>query len=181
MYYIALLRGINVGGHRVVKMGDLRSIFTQMGLGEVRTYIQSGNVFFESFERDTTRLESRIESELARQLGFEVPTLIRDVSMVQALAAQHPFELLPAEEHPVYVVFLKSEPSPDRLAALLALNNAVETLMVEGQQLYLRYHREMGKLRFTNTFIERMLRGAATTRNWVTLVKMMRGELTQGG
>lgn len=91
MLYIALLRGINVGGHNV-KMDVLRQHFTDLGFGNVRTYIQSGNVFFETDETDREALAKRIEDHLHEALGYEVPTFLRTADELEAILALDPFK-----------------------------------------------------------------------------------------
>jgi uncharacterized protein (DUF1697 family) len=90
MLYVALLRGINIGGH-TVKMDRLREILRDFGLEDVRTYIQTGNVFFESDETDSTALAARIEAHLGHELGFPVPVFVRTVPELEAILAADPF------------------------------------------------------------------------------------------
>ena len=108
--YVALLRAINVGG-RFVKMAALRTIFEQMGLDNVQTYIQSGNVLFSSPETDKVALEAQIEVQLAKSLGFTVDTMIRGEDEMQALVEKRPFppETVP-DDATLYISFLKILP-----------------------------------------------------------------------
>lgn len=89
--YIAFLRAINVGGH-TVKMDRLRELFTEIGFANVRTFIQSGNVFFESPESDPQKLVQKIEAHLSKALGYEVPTIIRTVKQLEQAIALDPFK-----------------------------------------------------------------------------------------
>jgi uncharacterized protein (DUF1697 family) len=89
--YIALLRGINVGGH-VVKMDRLRQLFEEVGLGNVRSYIQSGNVFFEAPEGDEVAVAKKIEAHLKDALGYDVPVILRTVEELDAIVALDPFK-----------------------------------------------------------------------------------------
>lgn len=91
MHYIAFLRGINVGGHRV-KMERLRELFSELGFSNVRTHIQTGNVFFETSETDRLALTSRIEAHLHRELGYEVPTFLRTHDELEKSLALKPFK-----------------------------------------------------------------------------------------
>ncbi|MFD7731195.1 DUF1697 domain-containing protein [Kitasatospora phosalacinea] len=116
--YIAFLRAINVGG-RTVKMDRLRELFTGLGLEGVRTYIQSGNVFFRTAEADRAALTARIEAGLEDGLGYPVPVLLRTVEEVEALLALEPFAAVePAEDKRLCVLFL-SEPLPEEVLAAL--------------------------------------------------------------
>ncbi|MEU9126677.1 DUF1697 domain-containing protein [Kitasatospora sp. NPDC048540] len=112
--YIAFLRAINVGG-RTVKMERLRELFAELGLERVRSYIQSGNVFFDTEETDRAALTRRIEEHLASALGYPVPAMVRTVAEVEELVAADPFaEVEVTPELRLCVVFL-SEPLPEGL------------------------------------------------------------------
>lgn len=93
MIYIALLRGINVGGHNV-KMERLRELFSELGLTQVRSYIQSGNVFFESEQTDREALARTVEQHLGKALGYDVPVFLRTISELEQLLALNPFQHL---------------------------------------------------------------------------------------
>lgn len=82
--YIALLRGINVGGHKLIRMQELKSLLTNMGLDKVKTYIQSGNVIFES-ERNAEQLEEQMEQEIRRAFGFSVIIILRTASELEQI------------------------------------------------------------------------------------------------
>jgi uncharacterized protein (DUF1697 family) len=91
MIYIALLRGINVGGH-AVRMERLRELFTELGFTRVRTYIQSGNVFFETEQADRKILTQTIEQHLQQALGYEVPVFLRTIAELEQIVALDPFQ-----------------------------------------------------------------------------------------
>src|SRR5690348_9347846 len=91
MIYIALLRGINVGGH-TVKMERLRELFTEVGFTHVRTYIQSGNVFFETAQTDRKILTQTIELHLRQSLGYEVPVFLRTIPELEQIVELNPFQ-----------------------------------------------------------------------------------------
>ena len=88
--YIALLRGINVGGHRKLKMADLRTIISDMGFENVQTYIQSGNVVFEASEIDTDELSRKIKLQVETTFGYEVPVIIRTAAVLKSILANMP-------------------------------------------------------------------------------------------
>ena len=115
--YIALLRGINVGGH-TVKMERLRGLFGELGLERVRSYIQTGNVFFESDEADTRTLQATIERHLRAALGYEVATCLRTVAEVEQLLARDPFKeiaVTPETGHPATVPRAPAPPPPSAI------------------------------------------------------------------
>lgn len=113
--YIAFLRAINVGG-RTVKMERLRALFAELGLAGVRSYIQSGNVFFSTDEPDRAALTRRIEEHLERSLGYPVPVMLRTVDEVAALLAAEPFRGIEVTPDIRLVVAFLSEPLPAALA-----------------------------------------------------------------
>lgn len=116
MTYIALLRAVNVGG-RTVKMDQLKQLFTDMGFTRVRTYIQSGNVFFDTEESDPARLADRIEQHLEKTLGFAVPTFVYSMAKIEEMVSTNPFSGVEATENTRFcAVFTK-----DTLLAGLSL------------------------------------------------------------
>lgn len=115
MRYIALLRGVNVGGH-VVKMDRLRALFAELGLANVRTYIQSGNVFFDTEETDRAALVERIEAHLRAALGYAVPVFLRTVAELEAVVASDAFAHLTVTDDMRLCVMFLAEPLPGALA-----------------------------------------------------------------
>lgn len=132
--YIAFLRGINVGGHQV-KMGDLRGMFEGVGLGNVATFIASGNVIFESDDRDVA-LTKRIEGHLRDTLGYEVPTFLRTDAELARIAAHRPFPDLDGADGTSYVGFLYRRPKAAAARAVAALSNQTDRVLVHDRELY---------------------------------------------
>ena len=112
--YIALLRGINVGGH-TVKMDQLRRLFTEAGLSNVRSYINSGNLFFDTEETDLRLLSQRIERHLADALGFEVPVFLRTAAELETILAKDPFKNIERSEDKRFCVVFTEEPLNEKL------------------------------------------------------------------
>lgn len=133
--YIALLRGINVGGHRV-KMPELRAIFSGLGFQQVESFIASGNLSFEAAGRPA-ELQKQIEQALETALGYAVPTCLRTRAEIAAIAEHQPFgaELLVAG-HTLSVIFLLTPPAPDLQAVLKAAETAYDRFQLEGQEIY---------------------------------------------
>lgn len=169
MKYIAFLRAINVT-RRYVKMDVLRQQFEALGFANIETYIQSGNVIFETDSQDIVRLETLIEEKLADGLGFEVPTMVRTGAEMRTIAH---FHTIPPSPSTLYVSFLKSEPSAELRAKLIAKSTEVDLFQLEGKQLYWVWHRELGDSKFTNAKIERTLKTKATRRNISTVQKVV--------
>jgi len=134
---VALLRGINVGGHRVA-MADLRRHFEALKLRNVATFIASGNVIFDAPAAagdDFSALEGRIEKLLAKALGFEAPTFIRTLAELEAILARPVFPKM-AETDSLYVNFLRTEPDAAAQRAVLALESPVDHFRFRGRELY---------------------------------------------
>ena len=112
--YIALMRAINVGGH-VVTMERLRGLFSELGFTNVRSYIQTGNVFFDTYEADRTSLTGRIQDHLQRELGYAVPTMLRTVDEVKAALNLEPFKDVKVTLAVRLCIAFLSEPLPDSL------------------------------------------------------------------
>lgn len=173
MRYVALLRAINVGGH-TVKMDQLKAIFAEMGFTDVETVIASGNVIFSTRAGKPEALEAKIESALARALGYDVTTFLRQRDALQSVVAFDPFPLMaPAEDdHVLSVAFLKEAPAPEAERTLLALRNDVDDFVIRGREVYwLRRTRRL-ESQVAGPRFERALRLAATARNITTVRKL---------
>ncbi len=170
--YVALLRGINVGGHRLIKMPELKRMFEAMGFDRVRTYIQSGNVVFAPVEADeqAEALRRRIEAEIAARFGFPVTVVLRTAAELERVIAGCPFAAdALAEGESLYVALLADAPSPDAVERLRSSDSGSDEARVAGREVYLLYRRSMRDTPLTNAFLERTLGVAATTRNWRTM------------
>jgi uncharacterized protein (DUF1697 family) len=133
--YVAFLRAINVSGRRVT-MDRLRSIFEDLGLEDVSTYIASGNVLFSSTQRPSA-LESQIQAKLEDELGYEVATYVRSAAQVHKTAAAKPFpEVSAADTH--MVAFLRRKPTPAERKAIEGKSGAKDTLVVDGREVHWR-------------------------------------------
>jgi uncharacterized protein (DUF1697 family) len=172
--YLALLRGINVGGKKVIPMADLRGIFEAAGYAGVSTFIQSGNVFFESRERRAAVLEAEVEGHLQRALGYEVPVVLRKVAEVRRLVRSEPFFGKPTgADVKWYAAFLKEVPQHPPDLPLYSPKRDLELFRVQGKDAFLLSHRIAGRFGFPNNFLEDALGAVATTRNWNTVCKMV--------
>ena len=135
--YIALLGGINVGGHRI-KMAELAARFEELSFGGVETFIASGNVIFASDEEDAALLERQIETHLAQALGYAVPTFLRTTQEIAAIAGYAPFPHLPPieEGHTLSVFFMAGVLPGASAAALLALRTSMDEFHTTGREVY---------------------------------------------
>jgi Uncharacterized protein conserved in bacteria len=123
--HVAFLRAINVGGH-VVKMERLRTLFEELGLKDVETFIASGNVLFDAPSTGIAKLETRIEAHLEKALGYEVLSYIRPLASLAHVANDHPFDSHAADGHALSIGFLKVALEAERGSALKALANGYD-------------------------------------------------------
>jgi uncharacterized protein (DUF1697 family) len=171
--YVALLRGINVGGHKKVAMADLCEVVRGLDLEEVRSLLQSGNLVFRSAGRTAAQLEGLLEEAIERRLGLQSKFFVRSNREWGAVIAGNPFRA-EAERDPgrLVVMFLKEAPDGGRVEALRAAIVGPEVLHAEGRQVYVVYPNGAGTSRFTHTVIEKTLGTRATGRNWNTVQKL---------
>lgn len=169
--YIAFLRAINVGG-RTVKMDVLKEYIAMPGFEQISTYIQSGNVIFEHKSKDVKKLEGAIAIQLKEKLGFEVVTIIKTPAQLTTLIDNCPFEHV-AEDMALHVSFLSAVPAAEDVAALMAFQSANEQFRQVGDAIYILLKKgAYADSKFSNAFLEKKLKVAATTRNWATVNKM---------
>ena len=169
--YAAFLRAVNVGG-RVVKMDELKKLFEGLGLGEVRTFIASGNVVFESRAKPAA-LEPRLASALLRALGYEVPTFLRTGAELAAIAAHQPFDAKRrAGAHSIHVGLLHLPLAPAGRKALAALESPADAFEVDGREIWWMPSAGVGQSKITNTLLERRLGVPVTFRNQNTMVRL---------
>ncbi len=170
--YVALVRGINVGGRAKVAMDDLRRLFVDLGHTDVRTYIQSGNVVFRSTQRSQERLVAGIEAGLADQLGVPATVVLRTEKELAAVVAANPFLAAGHDPSHLYVAFLGAPPAPTRAEEFAVPAGESAEFSLAGPDLYLHYPDGYGRTKLTNTYIEKRLDVRATTRNWNTVTRL---------
>lgn len=172
--YIALLRGINVSGKNKIPMADLRAMLTDMGLNSVKTYIQSGNVVFQSKEDKTAILEASIKENIKSAFGFEVPVLVKTKTELEVIFKSNPYTDSDAiKEKQVYFVLLKNPAERELVKAFHSEKYATEDFKITDDCVYLLCKIGYGKAKLNNNLIERKLKVEATTRNYNTMVKLL--------
>ena len=170
--YIALLRGINVSGQKKIKMADLRNALEKSNFKTVKTYVQSGNIVFDSEELDSAILEERIQDVILTHFGFEVPTMVITGSKIEAILLANPY-VNRTEERNVYFVLLKQSPAKDVIEAFNQLDFVNEDFHITDACVYLCCKKGYGNAKLNNNFVERKLKVQATTRNLRTLNKLV--------
>ncbi len=170
--YISLLRGINVGGHKKIKMADLKSLYESLGFEDVNTYIQSGNVVFQSKETDFDILANSIHNKIKDKYGFEVPITIRQSQDIENIIKTNPFLAKAEDIKMLYVGFMNEIPNPELVASTKEIAFKDDKFEVIGKTLFLYVPSGAGKTKFTNSFFERKFKVSITTRNWRTTLKL---------
>jgi len=171
--YISMLRGINVSGQKKIAMSALVSMYERLGLTRVRTYVQSGNVVFESDESQAGSLKLRIEAQIQKTFNYEVPVIVRRPEDLQRILGGNPFlrrDGVIIEQ--LYVTFLDGEPATVGLKGLPNPNADGDEFVLGEQELFLWCPNGFGRTKLNNNFFERKLKVAATTRNWKTVTAL---------
>ena len=174
--FVALLRAINVGGH-TVKMDRLRQVFVDLGLSNVETFINSGNVIFDSSARNTGSLEKKIEGQLQTALGYRVAAFIRSTAELAAIADYQPFPGAGAGSgeaaETLYIAFTQAPPSPQAVQKLKAAQTERDRFQVHERQVYWLLRTRFSDSPFSGSGqFEKMLGVPATVRNSTTVRKL---------
>jgi uncharacterized protein (DUF1697 family) len=175
--YVALLRGINVGGKNKIAMAELKSLFASLGFEDVVTYIQSGNVVFRSASDDADALSVKIEREIAALSGIKPAVLLRTLKELATIAERNPYLSRDADLSKLHVVFLDHAPAKRAATTLDPDRSPGDELAPKGREIYLRLPNGAGRSKLTIDYFERVLGARATQRNWGTLLKLI--ELSQ--
>ncbi|MCT2535401.1 DUF1697 domain-containing protein [Aquibacillus koreensis] len=176
--YVALLRGINVGGHNKIKMADLRVSLELLGLKQVKTYIQSGNILFQSDESESA-LQERLQSRVEKDFGIVSTVVIRTAEEMKQIISNNPFseqEISKASSSAkgecMYVAMLPIAPSAKNSDTFLSYTNDQEQCVITGRDVYFLFHDSIRNSKLNNNL--KKLEVPATVRNWKTLTKLSR-------
>lgn len=170
--HIAMIRGINVSGHNSISMERWRDLFTSLGYGDVRTYIQSGNVLFDA-PGSAAKIAAAVEAALAEELGTAITAILRSPAELGKLLKQNPFlKAKEADPSQLYVTFLNSAPTASAVKALAGINAGGDELRTIGREVYILCRNGYGRTKLSNTAIEKALALRGTTRNWKTLARL---------
>jgi uncharacterized protein (DUF1697 family) len=168
--YIALLRGINVGGHKLIKMNDLKEMLLKVGLQNVNTYIQSGNIVFKSVQ-DAEPLKFLIEQEIDKAFGFSVNVILRTATEWEEIIRKCPYQVDALQEgESIHLSLMENEPSEERLNHLFKYKNETEDCYINGKEIYLFLRKKVSDSKLSLQL--QKLRVPATARNWKTVKKL---------
>lgn len=179
MIYIAFLRGVNVGGH-TVKMDRLRELFTELGLTNVRTYIQSGNVFFESELTDRASLAQTIEQHLRKALGYEVPVFLRSIPELEQLLAIEPFRDMDiTDDMRLCITFTADAIADDLALPLYSARRDMAIVHTTEHEAFVVWYLIDGRPPAASSILDKALGARTTTRFFHTTAKIL--QAAKGG
>ncbi|MFC1964779.1 DUF1697 domain-containing protein [Chloroflexota bacterium] len=171
--YIALLRGINVGGRKKIEMPELITAFESLGFEDVKTYLQSGNVIFITSKRDRSELISLIQEKIKWAFNYPVSVVLRTANELQGIIATNPFlKDSKIDTNKLHVTFLSDKPTVSTLNQIKEMQDEKDEFVISGQEVYLHCPKGYGRTKFSNTYFEKKLGVATTTRNWKTVTQL---------
>ncbi len=172
--YVSMLRGINVGGRKRIRMGQLVALYESLGLTNVRTYVQSGNVVFDSEVTDGSRLIRLIEEGITKTFGFSAAVLIRTKDELARVVENNPFlKEKGIDTGKLHVTFLSDFPDGAALDQVRAVGDGSDSFAVTDREVYLHCPNGYGRTKLSNDLFEKKLKLSATTRNWRTVTALL--------
>ena len=169
-----MLRGVNVGGHNMIKMDALKALCVSLKLKDPQTYVQSGNVIFSSGEKDLAKLAKRIQYAIEKSHGFRPGVVLRTAAELKEVVARNPFAKRSGiEPGKLLVNFLASHPAKDAREKALAIKIGPEEMHLIGREAYIYFPNGQGRSKFPWPAIERALGTSGTGRNWNSVTKML--------
>ena len=170
--FISLIRGINVGGHKKIKMAELREHYADLGFQNIRSYIQTGNLLFETKKTDKAEIIKMIEEKIVAVYGFEAKVILRTLEEYDQALANNPF-LEKQEDLKKLIVMFAGDPIPeDWREKLPTYPNSTDEIAVIGSEVYLHCPDGYRDTKYGNSVIEKKLKIHATARNWRSAMKI---------
>lgn len=170
--FLALLRGINVGGKNKLPMKDLVALFEQAGCNHVRTFIQSGNVIFHADRGNVAGLSNGITRRIEERFGHRVPVVLRTAEELGETIRNNPFLTSGAQEKTLHVYFLATQPDAHAVDALDLQRSQPDAFLVRGREIYLQLPNGMARTKLTNAYFDSRLSTISTARNWNTVLQL---------
>jgi uncharacterized protein (DUF1697 family) len=170
--YVALLRGINVGGKNKLPMADLRELVTALGHEDVVTYIQSGNIVFRSTLKPA-KVATDIAAGIAKGFGLRVPVIVRTRAELAQVAKNNPYLAPGADVAKLHVTFLADEPAATSIATLDPERCPPDEFIVKGKEIFMLLPNGMGRTKLTIDYFEKRLGTQGTARSWNTVNKLL--------
>ena len=171
--HLALLRGINVSGHNMMKMDALKIMLGNIGFQNIRTYLQSGNVFVDS-EEDASKVGFMIKQEIFKVFGHEVPTIVITKEDLELCFKNSPFlKEKDIDTKKLYVAFVSTQLKKENINDLKISQFKPDEASIDGNRIFIKYAVGAGKTRFDQKYIEKKLNVTATIRNWNTVTNLL--------
>ncbi|WP_291274619.1 DUF1697 domain-containing protein [Flavobacterium sp.] len=172
--HLALLRGINVSGHNMIKMETLKNVLENKGFQNVRTYIQSGNVFVDSEEAHGASVGFTIKQEIFKQLGLDVPVVVVSKNDLEQCFLNNPYlKEKEVDEKKLYIAFVSKELQVSAINDLKISQFKPDEAAIDKSRIFIKYAIGAGKTRLDQKYIEKKLSVVATIRNWNTVTKLL--------
>lgn len=173
MKYAAFLRGINVGGKNKVKMETLREVCGSLGFERVKTYINSGNVVFETKQTDAQKLAARLEEAIEKEFALKIKVMVRPIDEIEAIVKNNPFDGQFENDKDLHVFFLDEELPEEKAELLLANNSENEQFAVQNREIFCLLRVSVLDSLIGKDYIGKKLKVSATARNWRTVNKIL--------
>jgi uncharacterized protein (DUF1697 family) len=171
---VAMLRGVNLGAHQKISMPALKSLCSSLGLRDVQTYIQSGNVVFREESEDLATLARRLAERMEAEFGFRTVVIVRTASELRKVIAKNPFAgRAGIEPNRLLVVFMDRTPTRQARDQVLAMPCDPEELRISNREVYIYYPNGMARPKIPLARLEKVLQCSSTGRNWNTVNKLM--------
>lgn len=171
--YVALMRGVNVGGKNRLPMKDLAAIFGDAGCADVVTYIQSGNVVFRATDACAARVPAAVGRVVADRFAFRSPVVMRSAAELRTVARGNPYLKAGADLDALHVLFLADRPTAARVAELDPHRSPPDEFRVRGREVYFRCPNGVGRSKLTVGYFDSKLATTSTLRNWRTVLKLV--------
>ena len=173
--HLALLRGINVSGHNMIKMDVLKSTLENLGFKKVQTYIQSGNVFLNSDEENPAKIAFVIKQEIYKVFGYDLPILVISKEDLQACVTNCQFlKEKEVDTKKLYVAFVSKELKAENINDLKMSQFKPDEVQIDNTRIFIKYHIGAGKTRLDQKYIEKKLNLTASIRNWNTVNQLLK-------
>jgi uncharacterized protein (DUF1697 family) len=172
MRYVALLRGINIGGATMIKMEELRKTFEALGFDNVVSYINSGNIAFDSRKVSEAKLVDKIEKAIEKDFGRPVSVMVREQKEIDVILKNNPFEGEYESHKEMHVLFLKAPVPNDRSTQIMEAAFEGERYSINGREIYCHLPSGVADSLLTKGFIDKKLKLVFTGRNWRTVQKL---------
>jgi uncharacterized protein (DUF1697 family) len=171
--YISILRGINVGGHKMIKMDALRKMYEMLDFSDVKTYIQSGNVVFVYKKTNCEDLQNKIAENIVKTFSFDVPVMVKEAEDIVSVLENNPFvNDRNEDEKTLHVTFLSEIPDTEAVEKIKNATYGGDEFVIVEKTIYLYCINSYHQTKLSNNFFENKLKVTATTRNWKTVCEL---------